>query len=115
MRYDAQTFLWDEFACDTVDAIRLVVYSDKRTLQPLDELLLALCKQYQFFFRLCGETLFQNLVCRRGVAVIALIAFLQLLHHRVIYTCCNSKLVFHNLPELLKFLVTITFFLHSDK
>ena len=39
MRYDAQTLLWDEFACDTVDAIRLVVYSDKRTLQPLDELL----------------------------------------------------------------------------
>lgn len=62
MRYCTQTLLRNQLARLAVDAIGFVLNADQRSLQTLDELLLALSHLDDFLLALCLAALLKSLV-----------------------------------------------------
>ena len=116
MRHGAQTFLRDQFAGLTTDAVCLVLNAHQCSLQMLYEFHLSLGKLSRCFFTKCARTLFESLERRRRVGGVVTLGIVDIGTQQIIITLRLLEFFKDQLLELLKFFVGVTFFLtHFDK
>lgn len=104
MRHDTQALFGYQLACDTINAIGLVLYAYKCSLKLVYKLALTLGKACGFFFVACVSSFFKHLECCRCIGYVISV----ILDYRAIALVFFSgffELLYYQLFELLQLFI----------